>query len=224
MSELTHAELRLWLGSYVMGSLDPADRAMVDAHLIGCAPCREELASYAALPGLMSRLSVAQVRRPDPAVPPAVLERTLAAVARERGGQVIQLRRWRRAAVLSAAAAVVTGLVLGATLLEGGGTTSAQSVPLVAAAGVSASGSASLDAKPWGTSVTLQLSGLPQGDGFTAWVTASDGRRSIAATWSPTGDGRAAVTGAAAVAGLEVAAVNVVQGERTLLTLTPGPR
>jgi anti-sigma factor RsiW len=72
MAEPTHTELRLSLGSYVLGSLDPADRAALDAHLPGCPACREELASYAALPALMSRLSIDQVRQPPPTGPPSM--------------------------------------------------------------------------------------------------------------------------------------------------------
>lgn len=223
MAGLTHEELRLSLGSYVLGSLDPAERAAVDAHLPGCPACREELASYASLPALMSRVSLDQMRQTTPPVPPAVLSRALAAVAAEREGQVIVLRRWRRATVLAAAAAVVAAVLFGSTAVRPHVQPIADGLPLVAAAGVSASGSASLETKPWGTAITLQLDGLPQGDGFTAWVTATDGRRSIAANWSPTPNGHAALTGAASTPRAELASLEVMQGKTALLTLT-GPR
>ncbi len=66
MAEPTHTQLRLSLGSYVLGSLEPADRAALDAHLPGCPDCREELASYATIPALMSRVSIDQLRQPTP--------------------------------------------------------------------------------------------------------------------------------------------------------------
>ena len=221
MAEPTHTELRLSLGSYVLGSLDPADRAALDAHLPGCPACREELASYAALPALMSRLSIDQVHRPTPEVPPTVLNRALNTVAAERTNTVTQLRRWRRATVLSAAAATIVAVLFGATLLHTQTPSPPEGTPLIAAAGVSASGSASLQAKPWGTALTLQLHGLPQGDGFTAWVTATNGTRSIAATWTPSPDGHATLTGAANITDTTHAALQIMQGDTTLLTL-PG--
>jgi len=221
MAEPTHTQLRLSLGSYVLGSLEPADRATLDAHLPGCPACREELASYAALPALMSRLSIDQVRQPTPTVPPTVLNRALNTVAAERNSTVTQLHRWRRATVLSAAAATIVAVVLGATLLHTQTPSPPEGTPLIAAAGVSASGSASLQAKPWGTALTLQLQGLPQGDSFTAWVTAPNGTRSIAATWTPSPNGHATLTGAANITDTTHAALQIMQGDTTLLTL-PG--
>ncbi len=221
MAEPTHPELRLSLGSYVLGSLEPANRAALDAHLPGCPACREELASYAALPALMSRLSIDQVRQPTPTVPPTVLNRALNTVAAERNSTVTQLRRWRRATVLSAAAATIVAVVLGATLLHTQTPSPPEGTPLIATAGVSASGSASLQAKPWGTALTLQLQGLPQGDSFTAWVTAPNGTRSIAATWTPSPNGHATLTGAASITDTTHAALQIMQGDTTLLTL-PG--
>jgi anti-sigma-K factor RskA len=221
MAEPNHTQLRLSLGSYVLGSLEPADRATLDAHLPGCPACREELASYAALPALMSRLSIDQVRQPTPTVPPTVLNRALNTVAAERNSTVTQLHRWRRATVLSAAAATIVAVVLGATLLHTQTPSPPEGTPLIAAAGVSASGSASLQAKPWGTALTLQLQGLPQGDSFTAWVTAPNGTRSIAATWTPSPNGHATLTGAANITDTTHAALQIMQGDTTLLTL-PG--
>jgi len=221
MAEPTHTQLRLSLGSYVLGSLDPADRAALDAHLPGCPACREELASYAALPALMSRLSIDQVRQPTPTVPPTVLNRALNTVAADHTNTVTQLRRWRRATVLSAAAATIVAVLFGATLLHTQTPSPPEGTPLIATAGVSASGSASLQAKPWGTALTLQLQGLPQGDSFTAWVTAPNGTRSIAATWTPSPNGRATLTGAANITDTTHAALQIMQGDTTLLTL-PG--
>ena len=221
MAEPNHTQLRLSLGSYVLGSLEPADRAALDAHLPGCPDCREELASYAAIPALMSRVSIDQLRQPTPPVPPAVLSRALDAVAVDRAGTATQLHRWRRATVLTAAAAAIVAVVFGATILRTRTPSPPDGTPLVAAAGVSASGSAFLQAKPWGTAVTLQLQGLPQGDGFTAWVTAPDGTRSIAASWTPVPDGHATLTGAANITDTNHAALQIMQGDTTLLTL-PG--
>ncbi len=70
------AEVRLSLGAYVLGALDPADRSRVDAHLSGCPDCRDELASFAALPGLLGRVSRSEIEA-EPARSRSAAPRTL---------------------------------------------------------------------------------------------------------------------------------------------------
>lgn len=41
------------LGAYVLGALEPAERAAVERHLPGCPSCRDEVVSFAPLPGLL---------------------------------------------------------------------------------------------------------------------------------------------------------------------------
>jgi hypothetical protein len=55
------------LGVYVLGALGPAERALVQAHVAGCPACREELVLLAGLPGLLARLSLADVTDGDDA-------------------------------------------------------------------------------------------------------------------------------------------------------------
>jgi len=47
-------EIRHSLGVYVLGAIDPADRALVEEHLASCPECREELAGLAGLPALLA--------------------------------------------------------------------------------------------------------------------------------------------------------------------------
>jgi hypothetical protein len=54
------AEARLSLGVYVLGAIDPAERALVDHHLATCRDCRDELAGLAGLPALLARVSTAE--------------------------------------------------------------------------------------------------------------------------------------------------------------------
>ena len=56
-------EIRHALGVYVLGAIDPADRALVDDHLVTCPDCREELASLAGLPALLRRVPTAEAER-----------------------------------------------------------------------------------------------------------------------------------------------------------------
>ena len=44
------ADARASLGVYVLGAIDPAERSLVDAHLLTCQDCRDELAGLAACP------------------------------------------------------------------------------------------------------------------------------------------------------------------------------
>src|SRR6516165_6326798 len=50
------AEARPSLGVYVLGAIDPAERALVDSHLTTCRDCRDELAGLAGLPALLARV------------------------------------------------------------------------------------------------------------------------------------------------------------------------
>src|SRR5262252_7841419 len=108
-------EIRQALGVYVLGAIDPAERARVDEHLATCADCREELAGLAGLPAMLRRVPMAEAQRlavadqadsateetsPDELLP-SLLTRT---------AQARRVRRWRE---LAAAAAVVV-LALGA--------------------------------------------------------------------------------------------------------------
>src|SRR5262249_56994587 len=56
-------EIRHSLGVYVLGAIEPGDRAQVDEHLATCADCREELASLAGLPALLRRVPTAEAER-----------------------------------------------------------------------------------------------------------------------------------------------------------------
>src|SRR5262249_61389487 len=56
-------EIRHSLGVYVLGAIEPGDRARVDEHLATCADCREELASLAGLPALLRRVPTAEAER-----------------------------------------------------------------------------------------------------------------------------------------------------------------
>jgi len=102
-TEATHS-----LGSYLVGALDPRERADVETHLAHCPACRDELAGLAALPGLMSRLTTEEVLAGPPPVDDALLERLLAAASWQR-----RLARRRRIVSAAAAAVLLVGGALG---------------------------------------------------------------------------------------------------------------
>ncbi|MEU9987119.1 zf-HC2 domain-containing protein [Streptomyces sp. NPDC048045] len=55
-----HDALQLALGGYVLGTLPPAEREQVEAHLAGCAECRAEHAQLAGLPALLATVTEAE--------------------------------------------------------------------------------------------------------------------------------------------------------------------
>ena len=111
-------------------------------------------------------------------------------------------------------------------VLPGGSATTAPAVqagrPLVAGpAGGAAAGSAALQARPWGTQVHLVLRGLPREGAFTAWAVDVAGSRTPAATWRATRDGRADVTGAAALDPVALVRLEVLALDGTAVLTTP---
>ncbi len=162
-------EAREALGGYVLGALDPDERAVVAAHLGACPECAAEHARLAALPALLQHADGLVI----PPAPAAVEERLLDRVARERGTP--RTRRWRPALRLPrgralAVACALAGLLVGAgataLALRAGGedadTTVAQYELRLTGAG-SASGRAELDPERGGTEVHLWVEGLAPG-------------------------------------------------------------
>ena len=180
------------LGTYLVGALDPRERADVEAHLATCPACRDELAGLAGLPGLMSRLTTEEVLAGPPPVDDALLERLLATAARER--RVARQRRW-----LSAAAAVV--------VLVGGGTagfagyqaaTATHWHTLTAAQGA-VKMKVDLARLSAGTSMTLWLSGGPADERCRLIAVSDTGEREVAGSWVATYSGTAVIKGTTAI-------------------------
>ncbi len=224
-------EERRSLASYVLGALAPAERRELDEHLASCPECREELASYAGLPGLLSRLDLAEATGGTLLPPPSLLSSTLAAVESERTARSRQLSRWRAATAAVAVAAAVTGFLAlpGSTIspeperpqVSTGGTSSQESErPLVAATGVSSSGTVSMQPRPWGTQLHLRMQGLPLSGDFEAYAVDAAGVRTLVASWSSTADGRAKVPAATPLSAEELARIVVQTRRGSKLVLT----
>jgi hypothetical protein len=98
---MTCAEVRMSLGVYVLGALEPEECVLVEAHLAECADCRaefDELTGVSAFLGKVSEGDVAQVARP----PQAVLDRLLSAK--------VKRHRTTRLLLSLAASVLVVGL------------------------------------------------------------------------------------------------------------------
>ncbi|SNT58911.1 Putative zinc-finger [Streptosporangium subroseum] len=98
---MTCDEVRMSLGAYVLGALEPDECVLVEAHLAECADCQaefDELTGVSAFLGKVSESDVAQVGRP----PRAVLDRLLSAK--------VKRRRMTRLMLSLAASVLVVGL------------------------------------------------------------------------------------------------------------------
>lgn len=112
-----HDAVRPLLGGYVLGGLDDAGMFLVDAHLSGCADCRDEADRLAPVPELLQRLPAG----PAPAALPAPLQAPsrdgLDALLRRAGRPAPSAARRRRARVLAGVAVVVIALVVAGVTL-----------------------------------------------------------------------------------------------------------
>lgn len=176
------------LGAYLLGALDPRERADVESHLASCQACRDELAELAPLPGLMSRLSLDEALSGPPPVDDTILERLLAATTRER--QHASRRRWL--AVAAAAVIIAGGTTAGVSMWHSMHTTHWQQVS--AAAGP-VSMVVDMQSATTGTVLQLSLRGVPSGERCRLIAVADDGTRDVAGSWEATYSGVARIRG-----------------------------
>ena len=166
MTEMTGPacrEIRQLLGVYVVGAIDPAERAIVDSHLRQCPACREELSGLAGLPALLGRVPREDVQRmaegsfgmPDMDEPPAELLNGLL----QRVSVTRRTRRWRSMLTLAAAVAIAAGGTAAAVNAANPGTFHDTDH------GSNAQLTATVDysSTPWGTALKVGVTGVPAG-------------------------------------------------------------
>lgn len=225
------SRLRISLGVYVLGAIEPAERALLDEHLSVCGRCRDELASLAGLPALLSRVGEEQLAQLGPP-PEELLEPMLAQANRE-----IRTRRRRNVALLIAAAAalvIATGAGMGLVTRDGGrpvARTSASALPPPPQAGRTLVGQDpvtgvraqfNLQSKRWGTALDMRVSGAPQGTHCRVIVVDKNGRSDIVGSWevpyAARREGSAQYFGSSMIATDQVASIEVrtLEGQRLL--------
>jgi anti-sigma factor RsiW len=222
-------DIRHALGVYVLGAIDPAERAAVDSHLSMCPECREELAGLAGLPALLRRIPVGEAQQladePDDELAAAdmpsdrVLEGLLARTSRAR-----QARRWRG---LAAAAAVV--LVAGAAGAAGWSALNPPAATVASAhwdtssatnTAAHVSATVRYTARSWGTAVDTQVHGLPENVRCSLVVTDAAGHKVVAGSWKTSYDeGATWYPGASSVMLDSVRSFQVISGGRVLVTI-----
>ncbi len=213
MSE--HDDLRILLGAYVLGGLDSDSRDRLEQHLPACAQCRDELASYAPIPGLLRRVDAieAPTVQARPELPSCLLDQVRAQRRRRHRRTVVQ----STLASVAAAAAVLVG-----TVLVRGETGHAGGTALQAAAGSRTEGQASYTAKPWGTAISLDIAHLPATGHFILIAVGRHGERDQAASWGATQSRQAHLAGATSIPLAELAQV-LVLAEPSGSTLATAP-
>lgn len=218
---MTHEQLRIALGAYVLGALSAEETRALEAHLGTCAACRAELASIETLPALLDAVPGyrAEEIAHDAARPPELVARGPVAVPatppRELLARVARRRRartgaWAGSIAAAAAAFFAAGVALGPAVWPALGAgpgaapqpspsagTAAPAQTLTLASDDGAHVDLALVHKAWGTELDLTCRGMPSGGVFTVWVVGSDGTAQQAASWSSTGyASRAVLTGA----------------------------
>jgi ABC-type branched-subunit amino acid transport system permease subunit len=200
-----HDATRMLIGAYVLGGLNETERRTLEGHLPACDECRDELARSAPLTGLLRRA-------------PETFERPASDHAPSTDSPARPA--WRRPPLLLVAAVLLAVVALGLGLLLRPGQRDQPDAPTVAfsaAGGYTASGHATLVAKPWGTSVTIALANLPAQGPFTLQVSSADGRTEPACTWAATPTATAAVTGGTSLHLTKIRTITVVDHQGHIL-------
>jgi hypothetical protein len=190
--------VRQSLGVYVLGAIDPAERAEVDAHLAGCPQCREELAGLEGLPALLARVPSDEAERIALAVDePAgdasdVIELAplLDRIAQDQLAQRRRVNRWRGLAATAAVMLIAAGSAIGAIATSGHSTYAASLSSWQTAQGTDSVTHARVVVKytavPGGTSLDTEIYGIPAGTTCEFWVMGSHGQRWQAGSWTVT--------------------------------------
>jgi len=221
-------DIRQLLGVYVVGAIDPAERAQVDEHLADCQSCRDELAGLAGLPAMLSRVPAADVEQfslpllhlAEAVEPPdELLTSLLGKVSAKR-----KSRMWRNVAAVAAAAVIAAAGATAVSQLTRPATSGA-----VAEQGWAKSGdvSAVVDYAPvgWGTAMRVQVSGIKPGTVCQFWVVGKNGTSQYAGAWTVAGDyGRgygekAWYPASSAVSAHSVRAFQITSGGKVLLNI-----
>jgi hypothetical protein len=234
-------EARLSLGVYVLGAIDPAERALVDAHLLTCEECRDELAGLAGLPALLARVNPDEISRicADDAVgssvpaavavedrPPGELIGTVLDLAEARRRR----SRWRIAASAAAVAAIAGGLFGGLSSI-----TTTQTIKVPVSSGTAqwetvqavskisgASASVAYSHEMWGDAFEVLVDHIPVGTTCQLWIVHPDGTRTLAGAWTTARDeGKVWYGGSMAATDKAISTFQITSGGKVLLTARP---
>ena len=207
------------LGVYVLGAASSAERRQLETHLPGCQECQGELRRLAPLPGLLAGLPRG-ITNPSPspgrqARPsrPSRSSRPFKRVRAQRGTGL----RWAVAAAACLSAAAGGGL-----WLSSGG---AGPQPIVLTRSGSnlathVTATATLTATSWGTSIELQVSGLPENVDCHLVVHSRSGRDEESGVWDAWAKGPVRIPASASWLPSDIASLQVTTSAGSLVTIS----
>jgi hypothetical protein len=228
-------DARLSLGVYVLGAIDPAERALVDAHLVTCRDCRDELAGLAGLPALLARVNPDEISRitSEDTVrtatddrPPGELIGTVLDLAAARRRRT----RWRFAASAAAVVAIAGGLFGGLSSIT---TTQTVAIPVspggthwetveATSAVTGASASVAYSHEMWGDAFEVLVDHIPVGTTCQLWVVHPNGTRTQVAAWTTAGDeGKVWYAGSMPATSQPISSFQITADKKVLLTARP---
>ncbi len=204
------------LGAYLLGSLDPAERAEFERHVPGCATCRREMVRLAPLPGLLGQVRLEELELPfdDPEPEPALWPLP---------PEPEPARRRVRWPLLAGAAALVL-LLLGAVLLVPPLLEDDRPAPVAWEAVNATSGAAArveLVAKSWGTELWMTMRNLPEGARCALVVHDREGRREIGGWWGTDHPEDERIPGSTSFRVEEIERLDVVVDKEVLVSVRP---
>jgi hypothetical protein len=198
------------LGVYVLGAADPAERRRLEAHLPGCQECLAELRRLAPLPGLLAGIP-GSVR----AVPQAPGRRAVPSRRTPAHG------RTRRRLSVAAAACLAAGVTGGVWLSSGSGGRPATMLTFAGTDSVThVSATATVTATSWGSSIQLQVSGLPENVDCHLVVRSAAGRTEVTGAWDAWAKGPVSIPGSASWLPSDIASLEVTTSAKSLLTMS----
>jgi hypothetical protein len=232
-------DARLSLGVYVLGAIDPAERALVDSHLVTCRDCQDELAGLAGLPALLARVNpdeISRIRADDTVRagayadaddrPPGELIGTVLDLAEARRRRT----RWRFLASAAAVVAIAGGLFGGLSSI-----TTTRTIPIpVSPAGTNwetveatssvtgASASVAYSHELWGDAFEVLVDHIPVGTTCQLWVVHPNGARTQVASWTTAKDeGNVWYSGSMAATAQPISKFQITADHKVLLTAMP---
>ncbi len=215
-------ECRVWrerIGALVLGQLAPDQRASTQAHLDGCPRCRAEAEALAPLAAMLSRVDPKRLA-PSPAPPPHLGDRIARRIAAERRAK--RRRRGRLGLGLGGACAAAATAALIAVLISGSpGTAPGETVAFRALPG-HAWAQATLEARPWGSAVSVRVGGFRPGTLCKVWLRRRDGTRVTAGSFRYVYDGESDEAGlSSAVTPGDATAIGLRAGSKTFVAPLP---
>lgn len=182
---MTCSDIKVALGAYVLGALDPVEGRKVEEHLRTCPACAAEREEFRSLAALLETVDPDDLRAEPVTLSPDLFARTSAAAA-GRYGRSRPTTRSRTWALVAAVVLAVLGIGAGITVWatdSGGQTASASAGPVRVT--VTAS-----EAKS-GSALEVTVAGLRPGEICHLMAVDSDGQRHDAGDWpaSDAGDG-----------------------------------